>query len=466
MATNVTKSDGASENSDTEIANGVAAMAWRRLGNRKKWPRKWWWPGDPEPETEDAAGTYQDQHDEASKTIRRVMLTIVGYSFFCMLTLSTPDSLLVSNNKIKIPFAQIDVGFADFLIVGPFVLLALVAYMHIFIAYWSHIPKRYVGKPLPFIFNMQGVVSRILAAILIYWLAPFILFLFAWKAQPYFPGNTSLFCLTTGLIAVMFWLQIRSRPAKTRKHPGYFGLWIGCLIFSAITIKLGAALTVSSAAYVAKSSETIGPQLLIALGFGEEKAIQVASRPTLEPSARRRESPPRPANPGNIEQEQSTQQIQQTSLSRGLNLGGTDLKTAKLDGKDFRNANLRKSILNGQRFIGTPYEHIDFSGANMEQASLVNADFAYASFIGVNLRGANFRGATFKLVLFSRTDLRNVDFTEAEFDKGDLNMSSTDIRGAKGLDCESLLRQEIRWDSLYRDKNLECGKPFPPHPRS
>lgn len=475
MATNKTQSDTPSDGTANGSSDGIAVNSWRRIKDQNKWPRKWWWPDDAEPETEDAAGTYQDQHDEASKTIRRVMLTIVGYSFFCMLTLSTPDSLLVSNNKIKVPFAQIDVEFSNFLIVGPFVLLALVAYMHIFIAFWSHIPRQYVGKPLPFVFNMQGVVSRILAGILFYWLAPLILFLFAWKAQPYFPGNASLFSLTTGLIAVMLWLQIRARSAESRKRPGYYGLWIGCLVFAAITVKLGAPMTGDSVAYVAKTSETAGPQLMAALGFRDEKATQIATtrparpaarRPGAQPSDSQTKTDPKSAKPSDTGREQISQQTQQTGLIRGLNLVGANLTTAKLDGKDFRNANLRKTILNGQRFIGTPYEHIDFNGANMELASLVNADFAYANFIDVNLRGANFRGATFKLVLFVRSDLRDADFTEAEFDTGDLNLSGSDIRGVKGLDCESLLRQDIRWESLYRDKTLTCGKPFPPPPAS
>ena len=336
--------------------------------------------------------------------------------------------------------------------------MALLAYMHIFIAFWSGIPRRYVGKPLPFVFNMDGIISRVLAAILFYWLAPLILFLFALKAQPYFPGNTSLFSLAAGTTAVMLWLQIRSRPVKTRTGPGYAGLWIGLAVFAAITINLGIPLTINSTAYVARKAPDVGKQLVVAMGFDEDKPTQVADNRPNRPSSKSVPSG-RPAINNNF-----IRQYQQSALSRGLDLAGSDLKLAKLKGKDFSNADLQGAILSGQKLFGTPYAPISFRGANMENAKLVNMDFAYTNFIDVNLRGANFRGTTFKLVQFNRADLRGANFIETEFDSSDLFILNADLRGVKGLDCESLLRQDVKWKTVHRDQSLACGKPLPKPP--
>ena len=104
--------------------NPLLSRIWTRLSDGSKHPRRWWWP--PDPPVSEGDPNIQDLHDEASKTIRRVMLTIVGYSFFLILTLGTPDKVLVeNNNKITLPFADIGVNFANFLIVGPIVLIGL-----------------------------------------------------------------------------------------------------------------------------------------------------------------------------------------------------------------------------------------------------------------------------------------------------------------------------------------------------
>ena len=97
------------------------------------------------------------QHDEPSGTIRRVMLLLVGYSFFCILMLSQPDvALLSSAAEIKVPFANTDISFIAFLITGPLVLAGVTAYLHNFIGQWLAFGGRRVPEALPFLFNMDS----------------------------------------------------------------------------------------------------------------------------------------------------------------------------------------------------------------------------------------------------------------------------------------------------------------------
>ena len=75
-------------------------------------------------------------HDDASKTIRRVFYSLLGTCLFCVLTLAgTPDADLISAGAVvTLPILDYPIGFADFLVVGPVLLIALTAYLHIFVA--------------------------------------------------------------------------------------------------------------------------------------------------------------------------------------------------------------------------------------------------------------------------------------------------------------------------------------------
>ena len=66
-------------------------------------------------------------HDETSKIIRRVFLTLTGTCLFCVITLagSSDIQLLTAEATVKLPVLNYDMGFEAFLIVGPIVLISL-----------------------------------------------------------------------------------------------------------------------------------------------------------------------------------------------------------------------------------------------------------------------------------------------------------------------------------------------------
>ena len=75
-------------------------------------------------------------HDDSSKTIRRVFYALMGTCLFCILTLSgSPDSALLSPEAaVTLPVLNYKINFGAFLIVGPFLLVTLTIYLHIFLA--------------------------------------------------------------------------------------------------------------------------------------------------------------------------------------------------------------------------------------------------------------------------------------------------------------------------------------------
>src|SRR5216684_5579982 len=80
----------------------IGSSLWERLENRRKWPRKWWWPLSEELSL--STDDWKKQHDEISRAINKLLLVLIGFCFFCGLAVGAPDrSLLSSNAKVTLP---------------------------------------------------------------------------------------------------------------------------------------------------------------------------------------------------------------------------------------------------------------------------------------------------------------------------------------------------------------------------
>jgi Pentapeptide repeats (8 copies) len=214
----------------------AAAAAGTRLADRSKWPRKWWRPF---PEKINLCDEdWEKQHDEISKAINKLLLILIGFCFFCVLTLSAPDrSLLASDAKIKLPFADTEISFVSFLIIAPLVLIAFSFYLHIFAGYWIMLLRQRpspstasaeIPHPgLPFVFNLQSRTAVWLSTFLFYWLVPSTLGIFAWKALPR-PEAFVLIGLTGAFLIVFLFLQIRRRSDQRHKMSTLV-LWLAFL---------------------------------------------------------------------------------------------------------------------------------------------------------------------------------------------------------------------------------------------
>lgn len=465
-----------------------------RVRDKSKWPRRWWWPLE-STQTEDDSD-WQDLHDEASKTIRRVMLTIVGYSFFCILTLGTPDKLLVeNNNKIKLPFANIEIDFGNFLIVGPIVLIGLLIYMHIFIVYWRGIPPGQVARPLPFIFNMPGRFARLLSGFLFYWLAPLVLLIFVRKAGV-LTGLPLLVLMTALVTTALVWLEIRYRPADHRGGVRDALLWIVLIGLLAVSVKFLWVRSVEHGPILIAFASDVAEPIVAAIWSDDSEAeTQVASVTVVDEnsqpdssgtsgsgqaSTKPAKTEPKSANVKPVVTkskltkkdqggEHTTQvpqivqrgaQSQQVSnfLSRRLNLANADLRKADLMSWNLVGADLSGADLSGLRLNGSPESSKRVWNANLSDANLSKSSLSYVEFTGANLTRASFLNAKLDIVGFVRADLRGVDFSEARWSF--VEIDGADIRGVKGLNCERL-KTLVRWESAYRDPELACGEPIP-----
>jgi hypothetical protein len=80
------------------------ARCWARLSDPDQWPRCWWYPPSsrrddvlpmPEAARQDYRQVVQQAHEKFSETVRLAMLSLLGFTLFCLLiTLRSQENLI------------------------------------------------------------------------------------------------------------------------------------------------------------------------------------------------------------------------------------------------------------------------------------------------------------------------------------------------------------------------------------
>ena len=115
-------------------------------------------------------------------------------------------------------------------------------------------------------------------------------------------------------------------------------------------------------------------------------------------------------------------------LFRNLDLQGTDLRSANLQGADLSDADLQGTDLRSANLQGADLSDADLQETDLRSANLQGADLSDADLQGTDLRSANLQGAD-----LSDADLQDADLRAAY-------LKGTDLISAKNLIAEQLLR--------------------------
>ncbi len=118
---------------------------------------------------------------------------------------------------------------------------------------------------------------------------------------------------------------------------------------------------------------------------------------------------------------------------RGIRLEGADLSRAVLKGVDLRGARLfrarmERADLEGSDLRSAGLVEARLSFVNFRRSDLSGAELSGAYSMGADLRGASFRGVRRHVVRLHYADGRGTDFTSAELLKAECN--GADFRGA------------------------------------
>ncbi len=491
---------------------GSTAML-ARIRDRTRPPRSWWWPTyilDEQSATTSTENSeaIKQQRQELSVTIRRVMLTVVAYGCFCLFTLAAPDTSLLKD-RIKVPLANVEINFLDFVYVGPIVLVGLLIYLHVFLESWRTIRSGPNETGSPYLFNMPGMVPRLLSSFLFYWLSPIVFAAFAYKAAPY-TETVMLPLLALCSVVILLFLQLRRWSANNRRSLLYGFTWLLLLclfvyVAFTLTVRLTRIDIKSSANNVAHAASELLEEIIIFAGIEVIKVAKVGSvmdvrgnvvavRATGESISLHKDSPVFERDELVIGEESfarlvfldgteirirenTTLRLEQlnpdqrdvrrlkipvwsraTNLpaSRGLDLRGVELRTQDLGRRDLRKADLSKASLTGINLVGR-----DMTEANLEKASLQkatlndtnlsSANLSYAKLRRTGLRNARLVGANLNGADLSNADLSGANLADVDFSGADVNNASfdgADLRGAILDTSENLTQGQL---------NAACG---------
>jgi uncharacterized protein YjbI with pentapeptide repeats len=345
----------------------------------------------------------QKRFDELSKHLLKVSLVLVSFAFFCLLSLGQPDAAFIkSGGTVKMPFANVDVDFGAFFVIGPTVLSAILIYLHIMLAEWEKFGGRYAyHQRLIYFFNIPTPPSRCLSIFIFYILGPGVLLSFALRARG---GGTLWVFVTIAYIAAMglLGLYLWRREANLRK-----------------TIMSSIFLTIVFVPF-------LWPAILVGL-----LPLQV-SRADL-----------------------SGQDLRYFNLrganASAANLSGSDLRSMNLLGIDLFSANLEGARMSNSIISGATLRDAKLRGADLSQIVAIGSDLSRADLFGVQLNYSQLMGADLTFALLSQADLsfanlQGADLSFANLQRADLsftNLQGSNLRRAN-LEGASLLNANLK----------------------
>jgi hypothetical protein len=284
-------------------------------------------------------------HDETSKTIRRIFYTLVGICLFCVVTLAgTPDiDLLTPRATVTLPVLNYIMGLGAFLVVGPFCLIALTCYLHIFIGQHRSLEVAPRNRQ-PMLHNFSGWTPRLAVLVFYYWMVPLTLAVFTVKSGP-LSVVPLLGYVTFGVTAVMVVLLIRRCPRGWRA-------W---------------AL----------------PLLVVTFVVFQQGVLEITAARKLN------------LYKADLSEEDL----------RSINLSDAFLFEADLSRADLSKANLSRANLSGVDLFVADLSEANLSGTNLSGANLSGINLSGANLSGANLYGANLSGANLSGAILSSVDL-------------------------------------------------------------
>jgi hypothetical protein len=159
--------------------------------------------------------------DETATQVTRVGLTFLGTAAFCLLSLLSPDGVLLGGSeKINVPLAG-PVSFVGFMLLGPAVLIMLRVYLQIYFEHSNRLDRLARSISIvraPTLVPLKNSLIRLFSGLIFYLLLPVTMLLFAWKAAVFPLWGLGLFGVAVAVIVshAMLPFGTLSWPSKVR----------------------------------------------------------------------------------------------------------------------------------------------------------------------------------------------------------------------------------------------------------
>lgn len=358
-----------------------------------------------EKNSEDNLESWKKRHTEISNNINRILFTLFSFGFFCALTLTQPDEMVIKNGgKIKIPFVSMEVDFLTFLIIGPIALVGIAVYLILFMEEM----RKYDGLPptekQAYIFNLNSKPAKLISSIMFFGFTPLVLLMFYIKTRvnpSYAAYMATLMVLTTLTMAVYFFYQ----HLKKKETASAIAIIVVCGL---LLLPISPLFNLNSRIPICVSGADLANLNLKDFRLAGARAEKT------------------------IFNESVFYQMELTNLNaphaefKNANFVGANLDQSDLGSADFEKAILSWSSLKGSRLTGTV----------MKEAQMIETDLTGAVLINANLENANLSRAVFKEAYLERVRFSEADLTGAIFEKA--NLVGADLGRARNLTQEQL----------------------------
>ncbi len=374
---------------------------------------------------------WHQQTEECSKTIRQVLLSLIGACLFCLVTLGQTDVILLEGGStVNIPFTEVYVAPVTFLRIGPLVLIGLTLYLHVLVEHWISLNRVQYRNPrdlgvFPPIPNIDITGSKLLSWFLLDWMVPLVLGLFTWRAAPEQSGAfLFVLSLTAFTFGILILLQARlfyaSNNGRNMTMTLVFCLALisTCLLTPVLLGSHFRSLNLSGTNLREKDlRDAYLPGVILSRAYLTGAKLQRA----------------------NLEGADLTGAILNEAHMARAKLRGAKLEKAFLNDAELGNASLLEAVMNGADLRRAKLKVAMMSEAHLEHANLSNAELDYAFLSMAYLNCATLNLTKLTSALLANAHLRDADLREADLSRADLtdaDLSGANLGGADLSDAD------------------------------
>ncbi len=167
--------------------------------------------------------------------IARLMMAYAGFAAFCVFALLSPDRLVfVAKGNLNMPFAG-NVSFLAFMVAAPALLIGMRFYLEVYVQHWRQLDAELDPETEPKTLSpLKHPRLRIFSAVVLYFLLPAILVLFAWKVAAKDVWGEAFLVLTAVCVVAQVYPFVRRHWSRRTARDGMTGALFFFVIFGAL----------------------------------------------------------------------------------------------------------------------------------------------------------------------------------------------------------------------------------------
>lgn len=425
-------------------------------------------PDEEETDKEEAPDWLIENIAELSQNARSIYLIYLGFLAYCFVTIvGTTDRQILLDESVRLPLVGVDVSFTGFFVIAPLVAIGTFVYLQLYLQRLKHLKKKLgaeyapveTGRLYPWMLNAVddpnpgpvGTVQRFAVNMVLWWMLPLLLFLFAiWylKAQDPVWGWLVVTVMPTigSAAALYFWHEYEDAAGSLlEKAQKDWGKW--SLAASWVVLQIAVFCLFISTALIGGVPPLTENIVTVDVSHQSLVTEQEQSRYSVGLSGKRLHGANLTAstltNGGlrNVHLEEADLQNARLDSAdlREANLEGTDLQQAHLGSADLRDAllngaNLRDAHLNEVNLVRAELDNVYLAGAHLDRADLPRAKLIGVDLDSTRLRSANLSGAHLSGANLSDARLTGANLNGVKLDSANLHrthLSDTNLGDAR-----------------------------------